>query len=417
MGGKHVYSIIKDCARQKHCNEIKGLKFVVDFAFQLYRIMIGIKNKNRKDQKKRIHEYIDINLVDPSNNKSIDYLIEYEDKVAHLIATCSFVELLIEKCIFAIIVYDGRAPKLKRKKLEERRKKRDQACDEMAKIDDKTSLDYIKQHKRCVGLRNSHYKESRELMIAMGFCTVQAPCEGESQCAAIASSIGDIEGVIGEDSDILIFQGSKIIKDFTRKNTFITEIKLSDILVSLCDKANLILKSNGEENIRKFLQDNFIDYCIIQGTDYNEPICDADPNELFELFVQSKFDVIKLLDNLRQNDKYSGTVRQNFEIEWIEARKNYLNTEVIDPQSIDRTLKKPDLDKMIEILHNKNKFNIKFVHKLHSSLMHMYNLYYNIKFDSEWYGSFRSYQIKFQNAKLKKKDKKSICHRDVIAHI
>lgn len=503
MGGSNFYSDHKDCIRRRYCNELKGGKYSVDFIYQLYKKMIGIKNKKRTNERK-IHEYIDINLVDPDNTKPLEKLIEYEDKVAHLIATCSFTGACAEKNIFPILVFDGKPPLLKRKKLEERKKNRDRANEECSKILDKTSNDYIRQHKRCVELRDIHFKETFELIRAMGLVAVQSPGEADPQCAAIATCLSDVDAVIGEDSDIILF-GGNIIKNFDRKNSTVNTIKLQDILESLKNKANKILKSKQKSEINEFKDEYFIDLRIISGTDYNDPISGINRNDLFELFVLKNFNVPKLIKNIKninisrnaviipdnyennfnkikqqfqdkftpidlmslknktniilknnqrpeinefddeyyintqillnEAEKINGIsqnelfelfvlkkfnisklinklkkinvlksaiiIPDNFEEKWRQVKKYYTEAEVIDPMTIDTSIKLPNLEKMIDILHKKNKFNIKFVKKLHSQLMHNYNLYYNIPFDTNWYNSFRSYQIKFHNTKIK----------------
>ena len=405
MGGKNVYNDHKECIRQKHCNEMKGGMYPVDFTYQLYRIMIGIKNK-RRNREPNIHEYIDKDLIDPGKGKTIDKLIEYEDKVAHLIATCSFVETCIEKCIFTIQVFDGRAPELKRKKLLERKKNREKANEELSKIQDKTSRDYVRQHKRCVELRDFHYKEISELIKAMGLIEVQSPGEADSQCAAIASCLTNVDGVIAEDSDILIFGAPKIIKNFNRKSPIINEVKLLDILDSLKHKANLILANQLEfKEIKEFREEYFIDMRILLGTDYNDALTDKfnrpiDFNKMFELFVLNNFDVPNLLRYIERN-LIGINIPINFEEKWKKVKSYYLEAKVIDPLSLEISLKYPNFEKMKDILHKRNKFSIKFVEKLYQKLVHMYNLYYKIPSETDSYNSFKSYQVKFHNNKLK----------------
>ncbi|AYV83562.1 MAG: FLAP-like endonuclease XPG [Hyperionvirus sp.] len=440
MGGKNVCTLYKSCIKRKHCNEMKGSLYVVDLLYQLHRIARGIKNRDRNDAKK-IHDYIDLSLVDPEKKKPLDELIDIEDKVAHLIAISSFVESTIEKCIFPICVLDGKAPELKRRKLEERKRNRIRAQEEKSKIADKTSPEYVKQSKKCVEIRDSHYRDTNELLSAMGLITVHSPGEADSQCAAIALGLPDIAGVITDDSDVLIFGGPRIVKNFNRKSSTIDEIKLSDILEFLKNKANQILAENGRPLITKFKRRDFVTYQILQGTDYNEPINldnvildnkakeskilrfiknskaskyfagafrsthgskkdGPDPHKLFELLVLNDFSMSKLFDQL----SLRGT---DFESECQEAHTYYLNADVIDPETIDRTVTLPNLEKMIDILHKRNHFNIKFVNKLFNGLLHMYNLFYKIPFGSDWYNSFRSYQIRFQQNKLYGKKKLS----------
>lgn len=410
MGGKNVYNDYKDCIQKRHCNEMKGGMYAVDLTFQQYRIMIGIKNKKR-NKDKQIHDYIDINLIDPEGSKTLDELIEYEDSVAHLIAICSFTEATIDKSLFTILVLDGKAPDLKRKKLEERKKNRVRANEEKSKIEDKTSDDYIRHHKRSVELRNTHYQEISDLIKAMGLIEVQSPGEADSQCAAIATCLPNVDGVICEDSDVLLFGGTKVIKNFSRKNSMINEIKLCDILESLKIKANQILRDNNLSEINEFDKESFIDNRILLGTDYNDPIIGIESEKMFELFVLNNFSVpnlISKLEAMKNEENMSIIIPENFEERWKEVKKYYLEADVIDPMTIEISLKAPNLAKMIEILHKKNNFNIKFVKKLYNGLVHMYKLFYNIPFGSDWYNSFRSYQVKFHSNKLQNQKNKNL---------
>lgn len=391
MGGKNVYKDHKNCIKQRSCYKMKAKWYSVDFTYQLHRIMIGIKNKKRNKANK-VHSYIDINLIDPDKKKSLEELIEYEDKVAHLIATCSFIETCIKRLTYFILVIDGKAPHLKRKKIEERRKNRERAKEECSKIKDKTSKNYIRQHKKSVEIKDVHYKEIAELINAMGLIQIRSPGEADSQCAAIATSIKKVDGVITEDSDVLIFGGPKVIKNFNRKNSYVDVITLDDILNSLKNKANKILKSK----IKEFKDEYFIDFRILLGTDYNDPIQGIDSDKLFELFVLNDFNVPKLIKYLKTNEQI--TIPEDFEEIWKQVKKYYLEAEVIDPMTLDLDIKPPNKDKMIEILHQRNGFNKSFVEKLYYGLLHMYKEYHKIPSDANRYQhyGFQNYQRKFR---------------------
>lgn len=375
MGVKNFYSDYKSCIKECLCSEMKGGIYSVDFTYQLYRIMIGIKNKKRSHETK-IHDYIDMNLLDPNKDKEIDELIDYEDRVAHIIATCVFIETCIEKNIFTILVFDGKPPDIKHRKLDERKKISKLAQKECSKIDNKTSDDYIKQHKKTVRLRDIHYKETTELIKAMGLPEVQAPGEAESQCAAIALCLPEVEGVITEDSDTLLFGSPKIIKKLSRKSITVNELRLSDILEYLKNKANIILYNNSRSEIKEFKEEWLIDIRILCGTDYNDPLTYYDSYKIFELFVLNDFDVSRLLKNESL-------------IEWKNVRRYYLEANVIDPLKINISLDKPNYGKMLEILHKNNKFKIHVVNKLYNGLMYMYNLFYKL---SNPYNNLRIYK-------------------------
>lgn len=419
------------CIKKRYINDLRGRTFAIDLAYQLYRIMIGIKNKKKITKEEpnsasessldsesndesessdemieelgsagshKPHSYFDKQKLDIMGINTDTGLIKYEDNRAHLIATCSLVETMCEKHLYGVYVFEGKAPDIKRKKLDERKKRRASANDDCEKIDDKTSDEFIKQHKKTVGLKDKHFADISKLLDAMGLAYVTAPGEADSQCVAL-STRPDIEGIIGEDSDIIVFGGTKLVKGYTRKSHTVNEVSLSDVLNTYKEKANEILLANSREPITEFTHENLVDYSIIKGTDYNPALYvrDHTVQMVFELFVLNNFSVGQLIRSIRAKgikiaDSYMGR---------YEKIKNYfLNAPVLDPKTLTLNIKKPNQTQMTQILCYNNCFSSEFVNNLYTRLDSMYMLANKLFRQSDSFGSFKSYQVKYHRSRI-----------------
>lgn len=447
MGGQNVFKRYQECGTPRHTCELKGTKQAVDMANQLYRHMIG-NRKRRRGTLKEVHEYIDITKMlhvigtckhelpcesmpvesditsdqDPclkygddgsdgnsddedSNNDGTvkNAYVDFEDSVSHIIAVCLIVSLIIEKNIFPIAIFDGKAPALKKAKLLERKQNREKAEEERDRLDDKNSDEYIKQNKRCVSLQGRHYNESIELMKAFGLPTVVSYGEADPQCAAFACDPTVCHGVIGNDSDLLLFGACRVIKDFSRKNPMYAEFKLADILTSTKKKINKIREGAELPPIDKFTTDNLIDFTILCGTDYNKAITGFDNADscMLELFAKFDLDVEKVVAYLKTEAERNSHINipSNFIELWQQVREYYINANVIDPQSVDTDIHRPNRDAMKKLLVDKYCFKEEIVDNLYSGLVSLYDMYYKITNGSESYKSFRSYQVAFHGKK------------------
>lgn len=147
---------------------------------------------------------------------------------------------------------------------------------------------------------------------------------------------------------------------------FAIKITLHDVIDYLNKTAQNII--GNDVKISKITHHDFIDLCILLGTDYLHRQCDMSVNKLFELFVLYDHDIQKIIDLygmpqsridetmscalLRQQDSTLQTCDDSHtEINII--REYYKNASVIDPMNIDITVFTPDyniLDKyMCEI--------------------------------------------------------------------
>ena len=443
MGVKNASKILKPYVKQVYCSEFQGTKMAIDFSIQLYRNIIGMKNRKQNGIRYKFHDFLDITKIDIEHKMSYEEMIAMEDDLAPIIATCAYLEKLADKTIFPVLVFDGKPPSIKRKKLDERKVVRERAIKKCEEISDKNCDEFIKNRKKSVSLKNKHYKDIHELLDAMGIPYVLSPTEADSQCVALESG-NNISGVISDDSDILVYGAKKLIKGIT-KGAMVEEIELSNVLCGLMVASNRILYGKGKDRIVEFTHENFIDYCILHGTDYNDPFCDDDyeEDELLELFVDAnlsiptlikntlmkKFDIdveleyIELFSN-NQDDNQDNNQNPNvdpniimtnkakrllqFYDNWKCAKEIYTNVGVQKPAEIDVQIKMPNYDKIIELLCNKYKFKLSVANTIYEKLRQLYETSIGLNTNDQGFGSFKSYQIKFRNSNKNNKNNKNI---------
>lgn len=134
----------------------------------------------------------------------------------------------------------------------------------------KVSLDEIEFEverikKQSVKINQSDFELTKKVFSILGVPFFQAPGEAETTCADLCKQ-GQVDFVISEDTDVLAY-GAPIL--FTKINTSTDTcicVRYEDVLNGLS------LTSN-----------EFLDFCIMCGTDYNTNIAKVGPETAFKL--------------------------------------------------------------------------------------------------------------------------------------
>lgn len=134
----------------------------------------------------------------------------------------------------------------------------------------KVSLDEIEFEverikKQSVRIKQSDFDLTKSVFSLLGVPFFQAPCEAETTCADLCKT-GQVDFVISEDTDVLAY-GAPVL--FTKINTSAD--------TCICVKYEDILKSLD------MTSSQFLDFCIMCGTDYNKNIPKVGPETAFKL--------------------------------------------------------------------------------------------------------------------------------------
>lgn len=233
---------------------------------------------------------------------------------------------LMTKGLKLVYVFDGRPHELKGETIYERIKTKEEA---KAKYEEAKAKGYeeemFKYARQTLHLTEEMVSESKELLKALGLPVVQAPGEGEAQCAFMVKK-QDAYAVASQDYDSLAFGAPRLIQNLTlakkRKLASGAFVPIMPELIEL-------------EQVFNTLQINYeqlICLAILVGTDFNPGgIKGIGPKKALQLVQQYK--VPALLFNALDKLVKEGKVPEP-EFNWQEIFELFKKPEVTKDYSI-----------------------------------------------------------------------------------
>lgn len=304
MGIKNLLKFLSNydgILKEINDNNFNKQKVAIDISIILYKVIIAIRNTG----------------ADLTNKKG--------DIVSHILGLFNKTIYLLKKNIIPIYVFDGKAPELKSKVIQERKDIKKKAWEKLESIKDEKEK--IKYFKRTVSISWKQLEECKELLKLMGIPYVEAPEEADSQCAWLVKN-GYASGVLTEDMDILTFGSSKIYRNLGSFKKKTLEINLNDILQKI-----------------KLNYDQFIELCILFGCDYCDRIKDISPENLYNIYIKFK--------NINDTFKYLKEKNYNIPtIDNIELIKDYFKNPPVLDNIENIELYEPRIDKLEDKLVN-----------------------------------------------------------------
>lgn len=285
-------------------------------------------------------------------------------------------------------------------------------------------------------------KECEKILECLGIPHIRAPFEADSQCAALMTkkSVVKVRTVMSEDTDTLVFGAmsmircipyhvsialEKLFKTFNATNSdrephsicemidtigspeydilrnkldihikydrkmlsnmieygmsnFIIRYHIDDVLSFLKEATNKILTKNNRNTIDTFTHKNFVDMCILFGSDYLPRATNEHAIDIFERFVLFDMDIPKYTKNVFIEGEHhvirdatnSMNLSEHNTCEKLVCNEHaddvnqmthyisnvnsvneyYMNASVIDPNTIDVTLYRPMKTELYECL-------------------------------------------------------------------
>ena len=136
-----------------------------------------------------------------------------------------------------------------------------------------------KKKAQIVHLSDKDFKVSKALFSILGIPYFISPSEGETLCAQLSLN-GKIFGVLSEDTDILAYGTGVFLTKINTSAETVIEIRIENILSAL-----------------SLHQAQFLDLCIMCGTDYNSNIFRIGPEKAFKLLQE-----FKSIENIKGHD-------------------------------------------------------------------------------------------------------------------
>ena len=151
----------------------------------------------------------------------------------------------------------------------------------------------------------------KQLLSVMGVPFDYATSEAEGTCALL-NCLGVVDAVLTEDTDVLAYGAPVMLHNFSFKDNTFMEISLNNILERL-----------------QISFDQFKDFCIMCGTDYNNNIPKVGPIKAFDLIVEKKS-----LDSISEKMDISCLNHSRVRT-LLDCYQNTTNLKTIDYQTID----------------------------------------------------------------------------------
>jgi len=251
---------------------------------------------------------------------------------------------LIEAGIRPVFVFDGEPPKFKKKTVEERQERKEEAKKkwEEALKKGEPAIRYAQATSK---LTDEMVEDSKKLLNYMGIPCIQAPSEGEAQCAHLVNK-NVVWASASQDWDSLLFGSPRFVKNLSisgrrkvpKKEVYI-EIKPE--LIELED----VLKNLG------VTKEQLIILGILVGTDYNEGIKGVGPKTALKLVNKYK-NLKAVLKGVEWKDEYDPE----------DILKFFLKPPLTEKYNIEWKL--PQSEKIIEFMVEEHDFSIERVNKV-----------------------------------------------------
>lgn len=271
-------------------------------------------------------------------------------QTSHIYGMVNKILMMLKNKTYPIFVFDGKPPKMKLDKLNARKQIKENAKYKLENNEYDNIIDKHKLLKQTITITNEQIDDCKQIIELFGLPYINAIGEADPQCAYLVRA-GIAKFTISEDMDLLAF-GSNLLRNFgnTTKTKKIVQMNI-----------DLILK---QMNIS---MTQFIDICILLGTDYNESIKNIGVKRAFHII--KKYSTI---ENFLEHEKDKYEIPELFIENYKTIREYFLHP----PNIIVYTPFKwnePKYEDLNNILKNKFEFGNKKIETLVSTLHKCYS--------------------------------------------
>ena len=214
---------------------------------------------------------------------------------------------LLSEGIKLIYVFDGEYHHLKGKTHEIRQEAKDTAKEKYERAVEEEDIESMGKYARgFTRLDREMIEESKELLEAMGIAVVQAPGEGEMQCAELVKS-GQAFAVGSQDYDAIAVGGKRLIQNLTLSRKRKTKTGYIFIAPEIIEHEK-VLNELGIDG------DQLISLAVLVGTDFNPGgVRGIGPKKALSLVREKKYP-IKIFSELEEQGRLDFNWKEVFEI-------------------------------------------------------------------------------------------------------
>ena len=242
-----------------------------------------------------------------------------------------------------VYVFDGEYHELKGRTQEIRGDARANAREKYEKAREEEDIGGMRKYSvGFIKLDEEKINESKELLEAMGIAVVQAPGEGEMQCARLVMD-DEAYAVASQDYDALAVGGTRLIQNLTLSRKRKTVSGYVDIFPEVIEYQKVLSELGIDP-------DQFICLAILVGTDFNPGgVKGIGPKKALALVKQKKYPV----EIFRE-------VEHQLDFNWQEVFEIFKKPNV---KKVKINFPKMDVDKIKEVLVRKHDFSLERVEK------------------------------------------------------
>jgi len=181
------------------------------------------------------------------------------EEVANLVGVVQGLPKFFEHDVTPVFVFDGGVTDLKSDEVERRREQREKAEQRRKEAEEAgDGVEAARLDARTQRLTDTIHETTRGLLDRLDVPYIEAPAEGEAQCAHMAAR-GDVDYAGSEDYDTMVFGAPRTLRQLTSKG----EPELMDLQKTL-DK-------------HEITYEQLVDVALLMGTDFNEGVSGYGP--------------------------------------------------------------------------------------------------------------------------------------------
>ncbi len=236
----------------------------------------------------------------------------------------------VEQGIWPIYVFDGEPPELKAKTIEKRKEVKEEAREKFVSARAKGDFKEAKKYSQMTSsLKEDMVTNSKELLESMGIPYIVSPSEGEAQAAYVVLK-GDANISASQDYDSILFGAPSLVRNLTISGK--RKVPGKDLFVDVVPE---LITADNVLDFLNLSREQLIQVAILVGTDYN-------PGGIKGIGPKKAIEIVK-----------AGNFGEYGEFDQIVSL--FLNPKVSDNYNI--SFKKPEKDKILEILCDKYDFS------------------------------------------------------------
>jgi len=258
---------------------------------------------------------------------------------------------LVDNGLKLVYVFDGPAHEFKRSTIEERKALKEQAeirwQGALAIGDEKEARKAAQMTSK---LTDEMINQSKFLINLMGIPIIQAPSEGEAQCAYLCQK-DLVYGVSSQDSDSLLFNSPRLIRNLSMTGK--RKLPRQDVYIEI--KPELIELDNTLKSLG-VSREQLIIIGMLVGSDYNPGIKGYGPKKALELVKKEK-----TLKNVLKK------IEWNCETPAEEIYNFYLNPPI--EKNVKIEFEQPQPEKILNFMVDEHEFSQERVEKVIKSLI------------------------------------------------